>query len=160
MGQFITDIDVLVPYEKPSDRTPIRTPTGWELIPFDLNSGAGGAYLYLVYEKHLQDRPITGLRILKNDERPPTGYQTLPVDLNKGVKNESTSLFLAVTREAGAAITDLAVTHWTDPAQHIPPKQGYLRVQYAGTDIDLNLGAGGDFIFLDYRPAMNSQENA
>ncbi|MFB8240215.1 hypothetical protein ACFC58_27080 [Kitasatospora purpeofusca] len=160
MDRFISDIDVLVPYDKPSPQTPLRVPTGWEGTDVDLNRGAGGAYLYLVFEKHPQDRPVTGLRVLVNDEKPPAGYQKLPVDLNKGVKNEKTALFLAVSRADGVPITDLAVISWADPDIRIPPKEGYRRVQANGADIDLNRDAGGDYIFLDYRPATKSQEHA
>jgi hypothetical protein len=154
MGSFITDIDVLVPYGKPSEEAPLRVPTGWTPILFDLNSGAGGAYLYLIYEKHPQDRPVTGIRVLKNDEKPPAGYQKLPVDLNKDVDQETTALFLAVAREKDAtAITDLDIAHWPKNGQPVAPKKGYLRVQRDGKDIDLNLDADGDYIYLDYRPA-------
>ncbi|MFJ5924868.1 hypothetical protein ACIQF6_19920 [Kitasatospora sp. NPDC092948] len=158
MGPFITDIDILAPYERPPKKPTLHVPTGWGLIDFNLNSGAGGAYLYFVFEKHAQDRPITGLLVLKDDERPPAGYQKLPVDLNKDTDKHTTALFLAVTRVPGTPITDLDVVHWKSGEQPIPPKGGYLRVQADGADADLNLGAAGDYIFLDHRPATTPQE--
>ncbi|MEV7940583.1 hypothetical protein AB0O82_31205 [Kitasatospora sp. NPDC088264] len=166
MGQFVTDVNVLVAYDDPV-RSPFHTPTGWEWIDVDLNKGAHGAYLYLVFERSADDRPVTGIRVLKDDEKPPAGYQKLPVDLNRGTPVHGTALFLAVTRQEGAGrpVVDLTVTHWKDGSQEIPPETGYTRV-----DTDLNKGAKGDLIYLDYlratgnapsgSPATPDQENA
>ncbi|MFJ4188374.1 hypothetical protein [Kitasatospora sp. NPDC089509] len=169
MGQLITDIDILVPYKEPPNNTPDHVPTGWTPIPVNLNSGAGGACLYLVYERHTGDQAITGLRILKGEERPPAGYQKLPIDLNKGIEKgvgpdkkivKATALYLAVTREGGEPIADLDIVHWSKSGDAVKPKEGYRRLQRDGADADLNFDAGGDFVYLDYRPAPNLQEKA
>jgi hypothetical protein len=147
VSQFVTDINVLVAYDDPVPTPPIHVPAGWEWIDVDLNAGARGSYLYFVFERCAQDRPITGIRVVKDDERPPAGYQKLPVNLNKGTVHGK-ALFLALSRKEGRPIADLAVTRWDAKSKEIPPQKGYVRV-----DADLNLGAGGDFIFLDYLPA-------
>ncbi|MER8105829.1 hypothetical protein [Kitasatospora sp. NPDC094016] len=167
MGRFVTDVDVLVAYDDPVRHPPFHTPTGWEWIDVDLNTGARGAYLYLVFERSADDRPVTGIRVLTDDEKPPAGYQKLPVDLNRGTPVHDKALFLAVTRQEGAArpIVDLTVAHWKDGSQEIPPETGYTRVE-----TNLNEGATGDFVYLDYlratenapsgSPATPDQENA
>ncbi|WP_331744564.1 hypothetical protein [Kitasatospora sp. NBC_01300] len=166
MGQFVTDVNVLVAYDDPV-RSPFHTPAGWEWIDVDLNKGAHGAYLYLVVERSAEGQPVTGIRVLKDDEKPPPGYQKLPVDLNRATPVHGKALFLAVTRQEGAGrrIVDLTVTDWKDGSQEIPPKTGYTRV-----DTNLNEGATGDFLYLDYlratenapsgSPATPDQENA
>ncbi|MFD7591112.1 hypothetical protein ACFV84_37385 [Kitasatospora sp. NPDC059811] len=153
MGQFVTDLNVLVAYDDPV-RSPFHTPTGWEWIDVDLNKGTHGAYLYLVFERSAEGRPVTGIRVLQDDEKPPAGYQKLPVDLNRGTPVHDKALFLAATRQEGAGrpIVDLTVTHWKDGSKVVPPKTGYTRV-----DTDLNEGAKGDFIYLDY---LRATENA
>jgi hypothetical protein len=153
MGQFVTDLDVLIAYDAPA-KTPFHPPAGWEWIDLDLNTGARGAYLYFVFERCPHDPPITGIRILQDDEDPPTGYQKLPIDLNKGTLKHDKALFLAVTRAAGRPIADLTVTRWSG-GPRIPPPNGYSRIE-----TDLNLGAGGDYIYLDYLPAAETTPGA
>ncbi|MFE7591430.1 hypothetical protein ACFU6K_18690 [Kitasatospora sp. NPDC057512] len=159
MGQRITDVNILVGY----DKNPVPVPTGWKKIDTDLNSGVGGDYLYLVYERHDQDEPITDIRILVGDEKPPKGYEKIPVDLNKGAVDADSGkphpLFMAVTRKGdGKPIEDLRIASWVDGEKKVDPPSGYSRI-----DTDLNAGVskeedGGTtttHIYLDRKPAVS-----
>ncbi|MFG2904353.1 hypothetical protein ACGF13_04720 [Kitasatospora sp. NPDC048286] len=171
MGRYITDVNILAPY---GDQL-VHVPSGWNKLDTDLNSGVGGAYVYLVYERADQDqeRPITDIRILKGDEKTPEGYQKILVDLNKGASDAKTGkphpLFMAVTREKGKgrkAIEDLVITSWSkddsNPAKPIDPPPGYSRIKP-----DLNDGVSKDtkdpdhgirttWLYLDRKPAVQS----
>lgn len=171
MGRYITDVNILTPY----GGEPVHVPTGWHKLDTDLNSGAGGDYVYLVYERADQDQknPIRDIRILVGDEKPPAKYQKIPVDLNKGAfyeeknvtdvrKKKRNPLFMAVTRDpdAGDPIEDLVLTSWLDGNHEVAPPSGYSRIKG-----DLNDGVrkqkhDGTFttthIYLDRKPAVLS----
>ncbi|MFF2748865.1 hypothetical protein ACFVVA_25415 [Kitasatospora sp. NPDC058048] len=153
MSRYITDVNILDPYE----HQPVQVPTGWHKLDTDLNSGASGDFLYLVYERCDQDRPITDIRILVGDEKPSEGYEKIPVDLNKGAVDKDSKphpLFMAVTRTAVAGhgpIEDLLITSWGEHDPKVEPPSGYSRI-----DTDLNKGVGGAYIYLDRRPAATS----
>ncbi|MFE6501641.1 hypothetical protein [Kitasatospora sp. NPDC057738] len=155
MGRYITDVNILAPYEG----QPVQVPTGWHKLDTDLNSGTkGGDRLYLVYERCDQDLPITDIRILVGDQTPDKGYQKIPVDLNKGAVNPDDKkphpLFLAVSREADddrKSIEALVINSWADGEKKVDPPSGYRRI---GTD--LNKGVGGAYVYLDYQSAVTS----
>ncbi|MFD4657322.1 hypothetical protein ACFWP2_17055 [Kitasatospora sp. NPDC058444] len=161
MGQYITDVNILVGY----DEKPVPVPTGWHKLDTDLNKGVGGDFLYLAYERWDQDRPITDIRILVGDEKPPTGYQKIPVDLNKGAVDADSGkphpLFMAVTRTAVAGhqpIEDLRIASWREGDKKVDPPSGYSRI-----DADLNAGVSKKqddattttHIYLDRKPAAS-----
>ncbi len=58
-------------------------PPGWGRIDTDLNHQAGGAYLYLCYQRG-GGAPITDIFVSMGDGNMPPGWQKIPVDLNKG----------------------------------------------------------------------------
>ena len=75
-GAPITDLMVIEGKNAPP-------PPGWGKIDSDLNSDAGGAYLYLCYRTG-GGAPITDLFVSLGDTAMPPGWQKIPVDLNKG----------------------------------------------------------------------------
>lgn len=56
-------------------------------IPYDLNAGSGGKYIYLFQKKGLVN-PITGISFIASSSvittSPSSGWDMLPQDLNKG----------------------------------------------------------------------------
>ncbi len=119
MGRFVTDLNALIAYTHRPDgesgeyKMPVRVPTGWVKIGTDLNEGAGGAYLYFVFERCGQDPAITDIRILNGpDASIPAGYQKIPVDLNKSAGGAY--LYAAVSRDPryGQPIEDLMAGAW------------------------------------------------
>ncbi|MFD5431242.1 hypothetical protein ACFWJ4_03540 [Kitasatospora sp. NPDC127067] len=162
MGHCITDVNVLVAY----DKNPVPVPTGWKVLDTDLNSGVSGDYLYLVHERCDQDHPITDIRVLVGDEKPPKGYEKIPVDLNKGAVDADSGkphpLFMAVTRTAVAGhppIEDLRIASWVEGDKKVDPPSGYSRI-----NADLNAGVSKidgagktttTHIYLDRKPAAS-----
>ncbi|MFJ7910642.1 hypothetical protein [Kitasatospora sp. NPDC096204] len=164
MGRYITDVNILAPYGDEA----ARVPTGWHKLDTDLNSGVGGDYLYLAYERADQDQehPITDIRILVGDEKPLKGYQKIPVDLNKGAADAKSGkrnpLFLAVTREDGKgrkAIEDLVITSWSDGDTEVASPTGYSRIPRDlndGVSKKTKTGISKTRLYLDRKPAVPS----
>lgn len=137
-----------------------NAPKGFEKIPVDLNKGAGGEYLYLCYKKEEATSGIIDILVLhdkKADGRGvecPSGYEKIGMDLNKKAKGEF--IFLAYkkgtpeqSRKFG--ITDLSVLD----NGVINSNTIHTYKDYIVRPIDLNKGAGGDYLYLAYK--NNSQ---
>ena len=129
-----------------------RTPDGYTKLPQDLNSNAGGEYIYLIY-KTSTDRTAAydNLDIVAVSTasgipiRP--GFQLISQDLAQGAGGKY--IFLMTTKNATSpqAITDLEIT--VGVTRDIYPSSGdFHRIQS-----DLNEGAGGDYVYLSYKVA-------
>lgn len=127
-----------------------QTPEGWIKIARDLNAGAGGEFLYFAYEIDGPNMPITNIKFIveggNGDEKDlPPFYRLIPVDLNEGTTIKGKSIHAAYTThpEEGAPIDALNVVVSLTPNPE--PSKPWRRY-----DTDLNAGAGGRFIYLNY----------
>jgi hypothetical protein len=129
----------------------ITPPTGYTKIPYDLNKGAGGRFIYLCYHKASYQsygknkQCIDSLVVIygKNTQ-PPAGYTKIPQDLNEGAGGEYVYLCYRLANwNNDIAIKDVAVVG--GGSSNVPAPYGYEKVPG-----DLNKGAGGDFIYVCY----------
>lgn len=129
----------------------IQPPEGYTKVPFDLNRGAGGDYIYLCYHKAsfkpmIKNQPgISDLAVIFGENaQPPAGYEKLPNDLNKGAGGEYVYLcFKKCEYNNAEVIKDVRVIGGSSP--DVAPD--YLFTKVNG---DLNKGAGGDYIYFTY----------
>lgn len=129
----------------------ITPPTGYTKIPYDLNKGAGGKFLYLCYHKASYQASgknkqcIDSLVVIYGKStQPPAGYTKIPQDLNEGAGGEYVYLCYRQADWANdIAIKDVTVVGGGNA--NVPPPYGYEKVPG-----DLNKGAGGDFIYVCY----------
>lgn len=129
----------------------IMPPTGYTKIPYDLNKGAHGKYLYLCYHKASYQafgnnkQCIDSLVIsYGKDAQPPAGYTKLPQDLNEGAGGDYVYLCYRQTDWANdIAIKDVTVIGGGNA--NVPAPYGYEKVPG-----DLNKGAHGEYIYLCY----------
>ena len=146
--EYITD--VIIVNSKDSKNT--RVNEGWTAIDYDLNKGAGGNFVYLLYKTTKSTgssgEPITDFYI-KTGKNPPASltyngrtYYSPDEnhDLNYGAGGKA--IYLYYTRDAfpdGHAITDI----WFDGAEN-----GGVPADGGVSGFDLNAGAGGDYIYM------------
>jgi len=119
----------------------IPPPSGYVKINKDLNTGAGGDYIYVCYKKGA-GAPITGLYVTLNSGSPPSNpkYTKIDVDLNAGADGDF--IYLWTTKDPDcAAVKDIIVQFGAG----VTPPAGYTKI-----DVDLNRGARGEFIYLSY----------
>ena len=129
----------------------IMPPTGYTKIPYDLNKGAGGKFIYLCYHKASYQQTgnnkqcIDSLVVIYGKNTlPPPGYIKLPQDLNEGAGGEYVYLCYRLANWGNdIAIKDVTVIG--GGSSNVPPPYGYEKVPG-----DLNKGAGGDFIYVCY----------
>ncbi|CAM9459859.1 unnamed protein product, partial [Phaeothamnion confervicola] len=138
----------------------------------DLNSGAGGQYLYLCVRKAKPpaatpgsrdrresgggvDAAIVGLAVIfpDRDEHVPPTYSPirrkgLQVDLNYHTQGER--VYLCYKRGPGNPVRDVAVVL---PGKEEGPPRGYSLIDVSPTGLaaDLNAGTGGTAVFVAYR---------
>lgn len=106
------------------------------LIPVDLNSGAGGDYIYLAFNRGEKDL-ITDLIVIEGQNKEvPSGYEKIDTDLNINVGKSSAYLYFCYNKNDGDPITDI-VFQVRDNGN--PPK--ILPGNYQLIDQDLNKGA-------------------
>ena len=118
----------------------IKAPAGFTKVDVDLNSGAGGDYIYVCYKKGV-GAPITGLAITFGGHVPSPEYTwtKIDVDLNRHAGGEF--IFLWYTKDpACSTIGNIIILL---DSQATP--DGYTKIPW-----DLNRGAGGAFIYLAY----------
>ena len=133
------------------DSSNINPPTGYTKIPYDLNRGAGGKYMYLCYHKASyqargESKPcIAALQVIYGkDAQPPSGYVKLPQDLNAGAGGEYVYLcYQPAAWTDDVAIKDVTVIGGNNA--DVPAPYGYAKVPG-----DLNKGSGGDYIYVCY----------
>jgi MAC/Perforin domain len=129
----------------------IQPPAGYTKIPYDLNKGAGGKFLYLCYHKASYQpfgknkQCINSLVVIYGKNTPPpAGYIKIPQDLNEGAGGEYVYLCYRVADWSNdKAIKDVTVIGGNN--ENVPPPYGYVKVPG-----DLNKGAGGDYIYVCY----------
>lgn len=123
-------------------------PSGWTTIPVDLNRRAGGKYIYLC----VQSTPQLGVGLEAREIHTYTGGSTYTGtfqllggsngDMNQGAAG-------AYVYGSSGGMAGLCSTHaigvWTSNWQGLIPPLGWTKL-LAG--VDLNSGAGGDFIYL------------
>ncbi len=133
-----------------------NAPKGFEKIPVDLNKGAGGDYLYLCYKKEEATAGIIDILVLHDKKADgkgtecPAGYEKIGADLNKKAGGE----FIYLAYKKGSAeqsdkfgITDLSVLD----VGMINSNVIHTYKDYIVRPIDLNKGAGGDYLYLAYK---------
>ncbi len=133
-----------------SSSSNVDLPYPWRKDPVDLNKGAGGLYIYL-FKKMGNGSPVpsasvTGVTVLQGQSPDvPAGYQWDDTDLNKSVGGAY--LYLAWTCDPhNQPIVDVQVVYDSTregAKNKVPPGWDYV-------DVDLNKGAGGDYIYLAY----------
>jgi hypothetical protein len=131
----------------------IAAPQGYEKIPYDLNKGAGGDFIYACIRKEPVNvikygsiRPVTDLKVVMGDSASvgaPAGYEKVPVDLNRGAGGKYIYLCKCKGQPGvpDGGLRDLTVVGGSHP--NIAPPYGYRRIES-----DLNKGAGGLFIYF------------
>ncbi len=95
----------------------------------DLNDNAGGNFIYLGWNGTTDpNEAITGLRLLglDNDEQPPASYEEGGVTWNL---------------QTGAVFVSIIDRGWLGPSYGLA---------WSDSEVDLNDGAGGDYIYLYY----------
>lgn len=129
------------------DNSDIPAPAGYTKVPVDLNSGAGGKYIYLCYHE-TQFNPVNSkqalvdLQVLFGNQQPAPGYSKINVDLNSGAGGD----FVYLSYKKGDAtskdvINKITAVYGHD--QYVPTPYGYKQVPG-----DLNSGAKGDFVYF------------
>jgi len=129
----------------------IMPPTGYTKIPYDLNKGAGGRFIYLCYHKASYQQFGTNKQCIDSlviiygkNTPPPAGYTKIPQDLNEGAGGEYVYLCYRLANwNNNVAIKDVTVVGGSN--SNLPPPYGYEKVPG-----DLNKGAGGEFIYVCY----------
>jgi hypothetical protein len=142
---YVSDITVIE-----GGNAHVKAPPGYKKIPYDLNKGSGGRYIYLCVHRETPDcgsrrikAPITELAVTTHGT-PPPGFTRIKTDLNKG----SGGKYVYLCYKPGStdpdsidkAILDIAVIGGGSPS--IPPPYGYEKVGF-----DLNKGSGGKYIY-------------
>lgn len=131
---------------------------GYEKIPYDLNKGAGGAYIYACIRKEPVDvirygdvRPVVDLAVVWGPSAgiaAPAGFEKIPVDLNQGCGGPfMLGPFMFLCKRFGTpgvpdeGLRDLTVVGGSHPG--VPAPYGYRRIE-----ADLNEGVHGEYIYF------------
>jgi hypothetical protein len=132
-GQPITEIDVI------EGNNANITRSGWLKCPTDLNKGARGKHIYIVYKRNSGKAPVTDFRvILGENTQPPTGFTKIGVDLNKGAGGEY--IYLCYKRDNSLApIDDITILEGRNAIKETP---------YITDPVDLNKGCGAKTPYL------------
>eukprot|EP00918_Siedleckia_nematoides_P068002 GHVU01148039.1.p1 GENE.GHVU01148039.1~~GHVU01148039.1.p1 ORF type:complete len:258 (+),score=30.10 GHVU01148039.1:327-1100(+) len=76
---------------------------GWEVVPCDLNRGAGGNFNYLYFTRDkASGAPITELSLLATDKAvstAPSGYELFEADLNQNARRTGKHIYCIYKRE-------------------------------------------------------------
>lgn len=137
--------------------------TEGNILPLDLNAGAGGYWIYLGY-KTTTDKSlaITGLiaddfkskqSSSKTQTHEGVKYSIIDSDLNKGARGRYIYLFYTRDPKAGDPVSVIQYQQNEDFQYSNVKADGFSPVGPYGkyTALDLNKGAGGDFIYLWFR---------
>ena len=121
----------------------ILPPAGYTKIPYDLNAGAGGDYIYVCYKRGV-GAPITSLCVTKGKSGgtplADAKYIRIPVDLNDGAGGDYIWLWTSKDPDC-AAVKDIMVQF----GRNSRPPAGWTFI-----GVDLNDNAGGQYIWLSY----------
>ncbi|MBR6454218.1 MAG: InlB B-repeat-containing protein [Fibrobacter sp.] len=177
MPEYISDVVVFGGEDVSSLKTRYAS-QGWTVINKDLNADAGGDDVYMAYKKSRYDIDIRGNFIsdfiIKTGDHPDqftfegrvynrvphygsSHFESHGGNLNSKTKENSTNMWLYFTREPfpdNRVVTDIAFTTGKDNKT----KEGYTTLgengAVVGSDgsgaMDLNEGAGGDYIYMHF----------
>ena len=158
---YITDVMIAI---GKSNRDKYVTDYGWTAIDYDLNAGAGGAFVYLLYKTTnstgSSGTPITDF-YLKTGANPPTSleynrrtYYAAPGigGTNLNYDTDGTKIYLFYTKDdfpfPNRAVT--SITFDNNSANAVPENGGY-------DPCDLNNGAGGKYIYMHFTTDNNRE---
>ena len=125
-----------------------QAPPNYTVIPVDLNSEAGGEYIYLAYSTDKNEGlPITAIQVAASGKQDdpdciPPGYTKVDGDLCKGSGPKYVYMSY-VTRTSYESISDISIL--VGDNHLIWPTKEYVRVNQ-----DLNESAGGKYIYVAY----------
>jgi len=115
---------------------------GWTFSPVDLNTGVGGDYIYVGWQRGTS-KPITRLSFgaynRSQQGNPAPNWEWNPTDLNRGAGGQYIYMFWK--RDPGFQPI-YGITFIVTPQSSPPPVPGYQAI-----NLDLNRGAGGPYIW-------------
>ena len=124
-------------------------PSGYTKIPTDLNSGAGGEYIYLAYTRDpSMGTPITAIQCAASSHHHdpacvPPGYTKVDGDLNRGAGGKY--IYMSFIRDTSPTpVTEIDVLVGTE--RLIWPSKDFVRINQ-----DCNQGAEGKYIYIVYK---------
>ena len=166
-AQFITDVMVLGNPDK-DKITELRDSyrnQGWTIVDWDLNDGAGGSYIFLMY-KTGSSNAITGfyLRTSGSNDSPASlthdgrtyhradydgseGFRNAYGDLNNEAKGKFIHLYY--TKDTGSAVYRVYFDRSPTSA---------VGANGSSTSCDLNTGAGGKLVYMHVFDSPNGRE--
>lgn len=168
--KYISDVKIGGGSKKANTSKNNATSGGYTLIDYDLNSGASGCFIYLAYKR--TDDPakaITGLIIMAGKQYGSDYYLSNPItigykryylapyadgdadygDLNDGAGGEHLYLYYSKDEDS-YRVTDLNISNSNSISgwQCTPGNNGSSN--FSGC-CDLNLNAGGKYIYMHYK---------
>ncbi|MEL6831608.1 MAG: hypothetical protein AAFP77_01390 [Bacteroidota bacterium] len=131
-------------------------PNGYEMLPLDLNAGAGGNDIFLCYTRDPNEGdPITDI-VVNDDSDTPDGYNNIshdssddgPYDLNKGAGGATAYIYMFFTREGSGGTPIYAIDVIDEGETSVADKesQGWHKV---GTNLNKR-SFGSPDLFLIY----------
>ncbi len=141
----ITDLEVL------SHSSNVVEPSaGFQKINVDLNRRAGGKYIYLC-KKHSRGTPINEMAVIEGKNKSaPKGWKIIKKDLNKGARGKYLYFIYQQCQnleklKGKPPIVNIKILSTRRKKQKSPGKE------WKKIPVDLNWGAGGDYIYLYYK---------
>ena len=171
--EYITEV-MTIGAEKSNDANNLKNEyrnKGWKIVDYDLNRGAGGWYVYIIYKTSSTANPETGYitDICAYDKwidnftfegrtyYRATSNSGFNGNLNRGTGSKTADIMVYYTRQRGhlntygadkRVMTGLSVSNqaWDGDSWHAPISWRNSS-KYSGI-VDTNKGAGGDDIFI------------
>lgn len=128
---------------------------GWDFFPTDLNTGAGGNYVYLGYQCKNGQPPVTSMDVgiyESPPSNPPSGWYWDMSDLNSGASASRHPYLLWKVGESKPPIINVMVGVYANAMSSPPQFPGWV-----GIPKDLNAGVGGPYIWLYYSTTVPMQ---
>jgi len=137
---YIVGLEVIA-----ADYPEVEPPKFYTKIPYDLNAGAKGDFIYLCYREWAWEpdslaQAVTAIKIIYNDEPTPPGFVKIHRDLNQGAGGDFVYLCYKMEDYDQKTAINKIIIIGGDKADLSPPS-GYVKVSG-----DLNKGAGGQYI--------------
>ena len=125
-------------------------PAGYTKIPTDLNSNAGGDYMYLCYTNSPDaGPPLTAIQAAASDSNhssdptvTPAGYTVIPIDVNQNAGGK----YVYISYITGTSAKPICGVDVISGVRNYWPSQEWIRV-----DQDLNEKAKGDYVYVCYK---------
>lgn len=128
----------------------------FERIDVDLNRKAGGKYIYLC-KKHARGCPLIDIKVLEGKNvSAPRGYEKINIDLNANAGGKY--LYFCYSKATDSAkiqdpIIDIKIIATKDKSQQSPGSE------WVKNPVDLNWGAGGDYIYMYLKKGTTQYTN-